>query len=389
MLEDPREKEVIWVSTSEIVFGGRSLALDGEELGIENSGPIQAKEILESLPVIPWIYHYPIYKPALEFFREKLPANVEFVEFAYDWREDNAKNAKHLAAKVHELEGKGRKHISIMSHSMGGLILAYYLRYGDQDPEHAEENWAGAKRIERATFAGAPFHGSIAMLHDFMRGNPAAGNTELLSRDSLSSFYSTYQLLPPAEDRPLLDVQGNQRELNYLDPEVWDRWNRGMLNEFLSPDLRFRRKQATAARLERALLFSQKISAPTRHRLEEGQPRTRLLFIFGEGRKTAARALFCDAGKTDLLFSSDEPKDFPKGFPLDKIFLDGDGIVPRYSSVPPEAYLENFDTEQKTCLVEHGDFYADEELQQLLLKFLESPLRPQAASASLTGGPKS
>ena len=93
--------------------------------------------------------------------------------FPYDWRRDISEHAVALDALVNRavdrvVEGKGVPRDSVkldmMGHSMGGLVLRYYLRYGTQPlPEDGSLpplTWAGAKHARRVIIAGSPNSGS-------------------------------------------------------------------------------------------------------------------------------------------------------------------------------------------------------------------------------------
>ena len=87
-------------------------------------------------------------------------------QFAYDWRRDNVENA----ARLHEFllekrayvraETKRRSGVDrdvkfdVVAHSMGGLLLRYYLMYGKEDlPADGtlpEPTWAGRELVESA-----------------------------------------------------------------------------------------------------------------------------------------------------------------------------------------------------------------------------------------------
>jgi hypothetical protein len=77
-------------------------------------------------------------------------------EFDYDWRRSLPENAVRLGEMVEAVlrfakrEAGGREDlkVDIVAHSMGGLLLRYYLRYGKRllprDDEPIEPTWAGA-----------------------------------------------------------------------------------------------------------------------------------------------------------------------------------------------------------------------------------------------------
>jgi hypothetical protein len=57
---------------------------------------------------------------------------------------------------------------------MGGLILRWFLRYGDAEPDPEgtppEVTWAGAGQVERAILIGTPNLGSVSALSHLAEG---------------------------------------------------------------------------------------------------------------------------------------------------------------------------------------------------------------------------
>jgi len=77
------------------------------------------------------------------------PGRRYYYVFPYDWRQDNALNARKLARFIERIQadfGDPETKVDIVAHSMGGLITRYYLRYGDVDTLRRYFK----KRLERA-----------------------------------------------------------------------------------------------------------------------------------------------------------------------------------------------------------------------------------------------
>ena len=101
------------------------------------------------------------------------PSDFTCFQFPYDWRRDNAENARRL----HEFIREKRDYVQaellrrygirrddlrfdVIAHSMGGLLLRYYLEYGDQplpeDGSAPRVTWAGAVNVAHAVLVATP-----------------------------------------------------------------------------------------------------------------------------------------------------------------------------------------------------------------------------------------
>ena len=64
---------------------------------------------------------------------------------------------------------------NVVAHSMGGLLLRYFLQFGSQllpyDGDGPRLNWGGAAYIDKAIIVGTPNAGSLRMVERLsMRG---------------------------------------------------------------------------------------------------------------------------------------------------------------------------------------------------------------------------
>jgi hypothetical protein len=163
-------------------------------------------------------------------------------QFDYDWRRDNVENAQRLHRFIEEkrayvqVETRRRYGVDIpdlkfdvVSHSMGGLLLRYYLRYGAADlPEDGslpEVTWAGAANVERAVLVATPNAGTIESLVQLVEGKnygPFASYSPTL----LGTFPSGYQMLP--RGRHGLVLQDDEPITDLFDPALWRRMGWGL-----------------------------------------------------------------------------------------------------------------------------------------------------------------
>lgn len=154
-------------------------------------------------------------------------------EFDYDWRRSVDENAIRLQRFIKHLARFIRSHrrhreplrFDIVAHSMGGLLLRYYLMYGGQllpyDGSPPRATWEGAAQVENAILVGTPSGGSIEALQRLLTG--LGGNVVLPNYDPaiLGTMPSLYQLLPRHRHRPL-EVEGQAAPPDPLDPALWE-----------------------------------------------------------------------------------------------------------------------------------------------------------------------
>jgi hypothetical protein len=163
-------------------------------------------------------------------------------QFDYDWRRDNVENARRLHRFIEEkrayLQAETKRRLGIevpdlkfdvVSHSMGGLLLRYYLRYGNADlPEDGslpELTWAGAANIERAILVATPNAGTLESLVQLLKGRDY-GPLVHYSPALLGTFPSGYQMLPRGRHGMVL---ANGEPLGDLfDPDLWQRMQWGL-----------------------------------------------------------------------------------------------------------------------------------------------------------------
>ena len=158
-------------------------------------------------------------------------------QFAYDWRRDLVENARILAAYLDDREAYVRREhaargrdadgpirFDIVAHSMGGLVLRYYLRYGTADlPADGslpELTWAGAKRVSRAIMIGTPNAGSVDALRILTEGHSIGPFLPRYKPALLGTMPAVYQLLPRGRHGWIYDRHGDSIE-DLLSFQLW------------------------------------------------------------------------------------------------------------------------------------------------------------------------
>ncbi|MCZ6718010.1 MAG: hypothetical protein O6944_02505 [Gammaproteobacteria bacterium] len=166
-------------------------------------------------------------------------------QFAYDWRRDIVESARML----HEFILSQRAYVQaetekrygikdldvkfdIVAHSMGGLVVRYYLRYGPADlPSDGSLpplTWAGARYIENVVMVGTPNAGSVDSVNDLVEGRKFAPFFGTYDSAILGTMPSIYQLLPRGRHGAVINASTEERIADIYDPALWERMNWGL-----------------------------------------------------------------------------------------------------------------------------------------------------------------
>lgn len=237
--------------------------------------------------------------------------HINCFQFAYDWRRDNVENARLLYEFIREKRafvlaeqkkrfGKSAPNLKfdLISHSMGGLIVRYLLRYGDVDlPSDGALpplTWAGSRLVEKAVLIGPPNAGTLESVQQLVRGRRFGPLTPRYDAAILGTFPSGYQMLPRARHRALLDSSRPDSAVDLLDPDVWEELGWGLAApeqdatlQLLLPDVAQRADRRRIAldhlrkSLERARQFQAALDRPA-----TPPAGTRLYLVAGDAAPT-------------------------------------------------------------------------------------------------------
>ncbi len=165
-------------------------------------------------------------------------------QFDYDFRRDNVENARRLhefilERRAYVLEEQRRQFgradedlkFDVIAHSMGGLILRYFLRYGDAglpaDGTPAPITWAGARHVAKAVLISPPNAGGAEALTYLVKGRRFGRIGPRYDSAVLSSYPSMYQLLPRVRHHPVI-AEGTRQPIDFLDPKTWEEYGWGL-----------------------------------------------------------------------------------------------------------------------------------------------------------------
>jgi pimeloyl-ACP methyl ester carboxylesterase len=148
--------------------------------------------------------------------------------FAYDWRQDNVVTVR----KFDELIERIRRdyedpylRVDVIAHSMGGLIVRYYERYGTVDVLNGNSfpvTGLGLSKLRRVVLLGTPNQGTVTAVHKFLNGYRVGFSA--LPTEGVATMPSTFQLFP----HPLVDwvvnIKGKPLDFDLFDVELWRRY---------------------------------------------------------------------------------------------------------------------------------------------------------------------
>ena len=236
--------------------------------------------------------------------------------FRYDWRRDLADTAKELHWFLERVRRKtGASSFRFVTHSMGGLVLAAYLKRAK----------ANIRRVERACLAAPPFWGAV----EAMRGL-VAGEASLLGIHSSDAFRkigrtfpSVYQLVasyPGHWSHPLATAS------------VWNirHWQHRVDMGTRDPALYAARDARMQGHLKTARGFHKSGMVDFDALPETDRKKFLLLYGVGERTRCKIRVKKHNSSKEIKFFFDFESK---------PVFGDGDGTVPsvsatRFSNIP-------------------------------------------------------
>jgi len=229
-------------------------------------------------------------------------------QFAYDWRRDLSEQAARLHSLILGAEAATQAargnddpvKVDVVAHSMGGLVLRYYLRYGPQplpeDSSLPELTWEGAERIEHAIIVGTPNAGSALALSQLVNGVRYAPLTPYYRSAVLGTMPAIYMLLPRDRHGAVV-IDGSGERVDILDAATWERFGWGLADPRQDKALRWLLPEAESAEERRAIAldhlrktlartdqFFRAVDAPA-----EPPDDLQLILIAGDAERTPSR----------------------------------------------------------------------------------------------------
>jgi pimeloyl-ACP methyl ester carboxylesterase len=148
--------------------------------------------------------------------------------FTYDWRQDIVKTVQKLDELIEQIRrdyNDPALRVDVIAHSMGGLVVRYYERYGTVDVLGGNTftvTGLGLSKLRRIVLLGTPNQGTVTAVHKFLNGYRVG--VSALPTEGVATMPSTYELFP----HPLVDwvvnLQGKPLNFDLFDVEFWRRY---------------------------------------------------------------------------------------------------------------------------------------------------------------------
>ena len=168
-------------------------------------------------------------------------AHFTCFQFSYDWRRDIVESARELGRLIRQKREFVRAQIrerfatdrpalkfDIIAHSMGALVVRYYLMYGDAelpaDGSLPALTWAGARDVSRVIYIAPPNAGAAISLLYLVDGRYIGPMSPLYPSALLATYPAAYQLLPRPRHNPVVwDRMPTRPVGDFLDADLWSR----------------------------------------------------------------------------------------------------------------------------------------------------------------------
>ena len=323
--------------------------------------------------------------------------------FTYDWRQDIVKTVRKLDELVELIRadyGDPALRVDVIAHSMGGLIVRYFERYGTVDVLEGNTfavTGLGLSKLRRVVLLGTPNQGTVTAVHKFLNGYRVGISG--LPTEGVATMPATFQLFP----HPLVDwvvnINGKPLSFDVFDVEFWRRY------EWSIFDHRIQRRLAAQQgawppqdvferwfqkRLERARRFTWSLMVPA-----GDVPLIKPLLLGGDCVPTPRRLVFENVDRFAVARLRPEQILVPvPGLDYESLmFAPGDGSVTvdsllsrqQLSREVPRFEQEGMEPGREviTC-ARHDDLTSDDALLDALIEYLLAPDSQPAPDAPAT-----
>lgn len=198
----------LWLGSQRVWPNVNLLFKEPELLRYSESSRLVPKGILNEMVIVPNLISFDQYNLLGDYLVEELgyERGKNFLEFAYDWRQDVRRSARELAQVIEGWAVRGP--ITLIAHSLGTLVSRYYV-----------EKLGGKSRVERLILIGGPHKGVPKIAANLLTGVDLLpfGLMGKKLTEVIETFPSCYQILPlyPCAS----DQNGNP--IHFMEDESW------------------------------------------------------------------------------------------------------------------------------------------------------------------------
>ncbi len=198
----------LWLGNERVWPNVKTLFTNPEIYSYPSEVPLEPRGIVDEVVIVPNFIKLDQYNRLGDYFVDELKyrRDVDFFEFAYDWRQDVRTSAAQLGELIESLDKA--QPVIVIGHSLGTMVTRYYV-----------ECLGGDKHVERVILMGGPHKGAVKVLISFLVAPQVVpfGIMGDRLRDIVLSFPSSYQILPTY---PVgTDQQGGKT--NFLEDDRW------------------------------------------------------------------------------------------------------------------------------------------------------------------------
>ncbi|MEL7450426.1 MAG: hypothetical protein AAFN78_14535 [Pseudomonadota bacterium] len=354
-LRDAETGEVLWPLQRGVDPERLALTIDADSL-MPAAGPVEAFELSgdeANLALDPEIFG--VLERAggytLTEAGEPVDENARhYYTFLYDWRQDMAQSAAQLAEFIAQLR---RDHndpdlkVDLVAHGTGGLVARWYLRYGTQDVQDANEflpTMEGTEAVRRTILLGTPNLGTIKSVTAAIYGLNERGLTDkprLLMPEVLATMPALYQRFPHPVLGWLTNPDGDILDIDVYEASLWRTFGWSVFDDKAADrvieqdgDDGLMLLQAYFARqIERARRFAWALSVPPRGNTID-------YVVFGGACAATPTKLLIEAhdDRNVLRLYPDDIAEPVNGIDYERLMLEpGDGTTPKSSLLARQA----------------------------------------------------
>lgn len=198
----------LWLGSERVWPNVNLLFKQPELLRYSEDSQVKPKGILNEMVIVPNLVSFDQYNLLGDYLVEELGYEREnnFIEFAYDWRQDVRLSARDLANFIDGWNVNSP--ITIIAHSLGTLVSRYYV-----------EMLGGKKKVGRLILIGGPHQGVPKIAANLLTGVDLLpfGLMGKKLTEIIETFPSCYQYLP---HYPCATDQ-NGNAINFMEDENW------------------------------------------------------------------------------------------------------------------------------------------------------------------------